>query len=283
MFGERRSRKAWWLLLPAGLLYVATFAAPLAVILVYSVSKYQGGVTSFGFFLDNYRTAFTDGLTLPTLLRTIRLAAWITVVSALLAVPVALQMRRSGPLLRMAILTLIISPLLTSVIVRNVAWLLVLGRNGLVNEALAALGLIGAPLGLMYNEAGVVVAVVHVYLPFMVLPIYAALLGIDPRVEESAASLGASPFKVFWRVTLPLAAPGLAAGATLTFVLSMGVYLTPVIMGGGFVVTLPMLITDLVRNQYNWSQASAVAVLLLVSIGVLVAATLPLQRRRGGA
>src|SRR5262249_12720293 len=156
--------------------------------------------------------------------------------------PLALSMRRAGPRLRLVLLVLVVSPLLTSVIVRNVAWILVLGREGLVNGALRALGLTDQPLALMYNDLGVVIGVVLVSLACAVFPVFASLLTIDRGVEESAASLGARPLRVFWHVTLPLSLPGVIAGFTLVFVLSMGIYLTPVIMGGTFVTTISMII-----------------------------------------
>ena len=149
-------------------------------------------------------------------------------------------MRRVGPKARLWILLLVVSPLLTSIIVRNVAWVLILGRSGMINDVLISWGLISKPLPLMYNTFGVVLAVVHVYLSFMVLPLFAALSSINNSLEEAAASLGAKPLSIFLNVTLPLSLPGIMAGCTLVFILSMGVYLTPVIMGGNFVVTLPM-------------------------------------------
>jgi putative spermidine/putrescine transport system permease protein len=147
------------------------------------------------------------------------------------------------------------------------------------------LGIIDQPLPLLYNTFGVVVGVTHVYLSFVVLPLFASLLAIDPSLEENAASLGASPWRVFAHVTLPLSLPGLVAGVTLVFILSMGIYLTPVIMGGSFVTTLAMTITDLVRNQYDWARAAAFSVMLLAFIGAVLvlsyAATRQLTKARG--
>lgn len=281
MFGSSTgSWRAWLLLVPAGLLYSVTFVAPLAMMVIFSLSNFENGVTRFGPTLENFRVAFDDGVTPGVLWRTVRLAAAVTILSALFGFPVALCMRRIGGGARAVILALIVAPLLTSVIVRNVAWLLVLGRNGFINDALTRLGLIGGPLPLMYNDFGVVVATLHVYLAFAVLPIYGALVGIDRQVEESAVSLGASPINVFWRVTFPLALPGLVAGCSLVFVLSMGLYLTPVIMGGSFVVTISMLITDFVRNQYNWPMASALSIILLATIGLGLLLAWPLHQRR---
>lgn len=281
MFGSSAGTwRAWVLLTPAGLLYCVTFVAPLVMMVILSISTFEGGITRFGPTIENFRVAFEDGVTLAVLWRTIRLAIAVTVLSAVLGFPVALSMRRVSGAARMLILALVVAPLLTSVIVRNVAWLLVLGRNGFINDMLMKLGLINGPLPLMYNEFGVVVATLHVYLAFAVLPIYGSLASIDCRVEESAASLGASPINVFWQVTFPLALPGLVAGCSLVFVLTMGLYLTPVIMGGSFVVTISMLITDLARNQYNWPMASALAIILLGSIAVCLLLAWPLHRRR---
>jgi putative spermidine/putrescine transport system permease protein len=241
---------------------------PLALVLVLSFQKFDGGVVTPEFSLESYIGLLADGGVAAILWRTVRISAFVTIGAILLGFPIALQMRRAPPFMKTVIMALVIAPLFTSVIVRNVAWLLVLGRNGLINGTLMKLGLISGPLPLMYNEFGVVIATLHVYLTFLVLPVYASLAAIDPRIEESASSLGASPRNVFWRVTLPMSMPGLIAGASLVFILTMGLYLTPTIMGGSFVTTISMMITELARNQYNWPQASALSVLLLLAIAV---------------
>ena len=271
--------RAWGLILPTGVLYAVTFGIPLAMLLVASFARFDAGRTSPGFFLDNYAKIATDGVTLPVFWNTVSLSLWITGAGLLVAFPVAMLMRRAGPALRLALMFVLVSPLLTSIIVRNVAWMLILGRSGMINTWLMEAGLIAEPLPLMYNELGVVIAVVHVYLPFAVLPIYAALQAIDPAREHAAASLGAPPWRVFVHITLPLAMPGVIAAFTLLFILSMGVYLTPVILGGNFVVTLPMMITDAARQMYNWPAASAMSVLLLSSIVVVVVLSSWLTRR----
>lgn len=270
--GQAASRAAWLFTIPMLLVYAAAFVVPLALVLVESASTATTVPSSPSYSLGNYGTLVEDGVTLTVLYRTFVLSLIITVVCAVMAYPIAIQMRRSANVMRMVLLAMIVGPLLTSVIVRNVAWLLILGRNGVINSTLMKVGLIDAPLPLMYNNLGVIIAVVHVYLAFMVLPIYGSLVQIDERIEESAASLGAPPFSVFWRVTFPLSLPGLVAGTSLVFILSMGLYLTPMIMGGSFVVTASMLITELARNQYNWPMASALAILLLVSIGIALLA-----------
>ena len=269
---------SWWLLVPTSFLYIVTFFIPLITLLVMSFSRFESRVTTVGFYLDNYEKILTDGITLKIFFQTVELSLMITLFCLLLGYPVAMLMRRVGPKARLWILLLVVSPLLTSIIVRNVAWVLILGRSGMINDLLISWGLISKPLPLMYNTFGVVLAVVHVYLSFMVLPLFAALSSINNSLEEAAASLGAKPLSIFLNVTLPLSLPGIMAGCTLVFILSMGVYLTPVIMGGNFVVTLPMLIEDAVRNRYNWPEASAMALLLLIAIGIMIVISSSIQK-----
>ena len=269
---------SWWLLVPTSFLYLITFFIPLITLLVMSFSRFESSVTTLGFYLDNYEKILTDGITLKIFFQTVELSLIITLFCLLLGYPVAMLMRRVGPKARLWILLLVVSPLLTSIIVRNVAWVLILGRSGMINDLLISWGLISKPLPLMYNTFGVVLAVVHVYLSFMVLPLFAALSSINNSLEEAAASLGAKPLSIFLNVTLPLSLPGIMAGCTLVFILSMGVYLTPVIMGGNFVVTLPMLIEDAVRNRYNWPEASAMALLLLIAIGIMIVISSSIQK-----
>lgn len=271
-------RKAWLLLAPTSVLYVITFLIPLATLFILSFAKFESSVTTVGLYLDNYQKILSDGITLKIFFQTVKLSLIITLTCLILGYPVAMFMRNAGPRARLWILFFVVSPLLTSIIVRNVAWVLILGRSGMINDALISWGWISKPLPLMYNTFGVVLAVVHVYLSFMVLPLFAALNSINKSLEEAASSLGAKPLNVFLSVTLPLSLPGIMAGCTLVFILSMGVYLTPVIMGGNFVVTLPMLIEDAVRNRYNWPEASAMALLLLLAIGIMVIISSRLQR-----
>ena len=275
---RERDRKAWWLITPAAGLYILTFFIPVVMLFVLSFAKFEASVTTLGFFLDNYVKIMTDGITLKIFRKTIELSLTITLACLLLGYPVAALMRISGRTGRLLLLFFVVSPLLTSIIVRNVAWVLILGRSGIINDTLIEWGWIGQPLPLMYNSFGVILAVVHVYLSFMVLPLFGALQSIDTSIEDAARSLGAGAVRTFLFVTLPLSAPGIAAGCTLVFILSMGVYLTPVIMGGNFVVTLPMLITNAVREQYNWPAASAMALMLLAAIGAMVLLSARLQK-----
>ena len=279
ILGPERAPRALWLLLPSAALYSVALLAPLGITIAYSLAKFDGGVTSFGFYPDSYRAVFGAGAYLTIFLNTIRLAVIITAICLVLGMVIALAIRRATRAARLLLMVMIASPLLTSVIVRNVSWLLILGRSGMINDLLRRAGVIAQPLPLMYNEFGVVLGVVHAYLTFMVLPIYGSLRAIDRSLEECAASLGASRIRVFRRVTLPLALPGVAAGCSIVFILSLGIFITPAILGGGFVVTMPMSITRLVRDDYNFPEAAALSVVLLGVI-LLVIATGGMLRRR---
>jgi putative spermidine/putrescine transport system permease protein len=264
------ARGALWLLLPTLLLFAFTYVGPMLVLFPYSVYEYEAGVMRPAVTLQHYAQFFTDGVTLRIFWTTVELALVVTATTLVLGYPVALLIRRTPPRRRLLILAVIVSPLLTSVIVRNFAWLLILGRQGFLNQVLQGLGVVDSPLRLVYNLTGVVIGVVHVYLPFMVLPVYSALAAIDPAAEESAMSLGAGPWRTFLHVTLPLSLPGVVAGGTLVFVMTLGVYLTPVIMGGNFVVTLPMVIGENVSRMLHWPAASAEAFVLLASTAIVI-------------
>ena len=277
-----KNRRFWWLLAPTGFLYGITFVIPLALLVGLSFARFEDSITTHGFYLDNYAKILTDGTTLLIFWKTILLSVYITVSCFVIGYPFAICMRNTSPRMQLMLMFIIVSPLLTSIVVRNTAWVLILGRSGVINDVLRGSGIIDKPLHLMYNEFGVILGVVHVYLSFMVLPIFASLQAIPRSVEEGAASLGASPFRVFRDITFALSLPGVMAGCTLVFILSMGVYVTPVIMGGNFVLTLPMLIADSVRNLYNWPAASAMAFMLLVAVLIMVIVSVRLQGRTRG-
>jgi ABC-type spermidine/putrescine transport system permease subunit I len=158
---------------------------------------------------------------------------------------------------------IIVLPFFTSIIVRTYAWMVLLGRNGIVNQYLMALHLTDAPLPLLYNQAGVVIGMTYVLLPYMVLTVYSVMRGIDPELVRAAHSLGASRLQAFRRVFLPLSLPGIAGGTLLVFILSLGFFITPALMGGPGDMMIAMLIEREVEITLNWAFASALAVVLL--------------------
>ncbi|MGQ3294505.1 MAG: ABC transporter permease, partial [Shinella sp.] len=158
----------------------------------------------------------------------------------------------------------------TSVLVRTYAWLVLLQRKGVINDWLLSIGVIDQPLALVHNLTGTIIGMVHVMLPFLILPLYASMKAIDPVLLRAAANCGASPSQAFRQVFLSLSMPGLASGIALTFVLCLGFYLTPALLGGGRVAMWSTQIADTVAKFSNWGAASALSVALLVVTAVIL-------------
>jgi ABC-type spermidine/putrescine transport system permease subunit I len=166
-------------------------------------------------------------------------------------------------------LALVIVPFWTSLLVRTYAWLVLLQRKGIINNALLELDLISEPLKLVHNFTGTVIGMLHIMLPFMVLPLYASMKRIDLSLMRAASNLGASPVHAFWQVFFPLSRAGLMAGTLLVFVLCLGFYITPEILGGGHTIMISMLVQRNVELYFEWGAASSVAIVLLVMVLVV--------------
>jgi len=253
---RRETRQYLPLLLPALLALGTFFVYPLYGILLRSV--YKNGYT-----LESYRQVARTSVYLMVIALTFRTAAVVTLIALLLGYPLAYVLATVRPRLARVLVVIVVLPFLTSIIVRTYAWMVLLGSNGVVNQYLQALGLTHQPLRLLYNQAGVVVGMTYVLLPFMVLTLASVMRGIDPALVRAAHSLGASRWQAFRRVFLPLSAPGIAGGALLVFILSLGFFITPALMGGPSDVMIAMLIEREVEFTLNWSFASALAVILL--------------------
>ena len=158
----------------------------------------------------------------------------------------------------------VLLPFWTSLLVRTYAWLVMLQRNGLINNFAIDLGLWDTPLKLAHNLNGTLIGMVHIMLPFLILPLYAAMRRIDPHALQAAANLGATPVQAFWQIFVPLSLPGVVAGSLIVFVLCLGFYVTPAVLGGGRVILVSMQITAILEDQFNWRAASALGVVLLV-------------------
>jgi len=195
----------------------------------------------------------------------------VTPICLLLGYPVAYHLARTRSRWGSALYVLVLSPLLVGVVVRSFGWLILLSGNGVINRALIDLGLISGGLQLMNNRLGVTIALVHVFLPFMILPLVGVIQSIDPTLESAARSLGASRFKVFWRVILPLSWPGIQAGTVLVFVLALSAYVTPVMLGGAQVKTMSVLVVQNLIDNFQWPVGAAQA-LILTACGILAVA-----------
>jgi putative spermidine/putrescine transport system permease protein len=205
------------------------------------------------------------------LLRTVGISATVTVLCLVLGFPVALLLTQVRDRTADWLMALVLLPFWTSLLVRTAAWVVLLQREGIVNGALMKLGLIAEPLTLIYNRIGVLVAMTHVLLPFMVLPLYSVLKGIPPHYMRAATSLGAPPPTAFVRVFLPIAAPGIAAGSLMVFILALGYYITPALVGGGADQMLSYFVATYTTDTGNWGLAAALGLLMLATTVVLYA------------
>jgi putative spermidine/putrescine transport system permease protein len=259
----KRRPLLWLLALPALATVAALIVLPYVNIVIMSFrTPSTTRPYAPGFTVDNYSRALTDPFYLELLGDTIRLAVIITAICLIVAYPAAYHLARTTSRWRGVLYALVLSPLLVGVVIRSFGWIILLANNGLINQTLRALDL--PTLALMYNEFGVVLALVHVFLPFMVLPLMGAIQGIDPRLEEAARSLGASRAKVFRRVVLPLSMPGVQSGCILVFVLSCGAYVTPALLGAGRVHTLTTEVVTML-DQFLWPRGAALALILAMA------------------
>jgi putative spermidine/putrescine transport system permease protein len=205
------------------------------------------------------------------LLRTLGISATVTLLCLLMGFPVALLLTQVRERVADALMILVLLPFWTSLLVRTAAWVVVLQREGMVNGLLLKLGVIAEPLTLIYNRVGVLVAMTHVLLPFMILPTYSVLKGIDPHYLRAASSLGAPPLTAFVRVYLPIAAPGIAAGSLMVFILALGYYITPALVGGGADQMLSYFVATYTTDTGNWGLAAALGLLMLLTTLALYA------------
>ena len=268
---RRPAARAWTLLGPGMLWLVLFFLVPLLIMAAYSLMPRgtYGGVRP-GFTLEHYRRFF-DPLYLAILRRTVVWSLACTAVCLLLGYPVAYLVARSGRW-RAVLLFLVVLPFWTSFLVRTFAMIFLLRDSGLVNTVLLRLGLVEAPLTLLYTPFAVLLGLVYGFLPFMILPIYASLEKLDPTLLEAAETLGAPPLAGFRRITLPLSLPGVVAGCFLVFIPAMGSFLTSDLLGGA----KQLMVGNLIQNQFaaarNWPFGSAASfvVTALVLVAVMV-------------
>jgi putative spermidine/putrescine transport system permease protein len=222
---------------------------------------------------ENYRIFVESSLYVKVLWTTIRTSLVVTAVCLLLGYPYAYVMHHSGKQVQAVLAALVLVPFWSSLLVRTYAWTVLLRDSGVVNSLLSRFGLIDEPLTLMRNTLGVTIGMSHILLPFMVLPIYATMRGIDPDLVPAAEILGARPMKAFRRVFLPLSAPGILAGCLLVFVLALGFYITPALLGSPQNAMFSELVVNMVSERLQFGTGSALAMtllavtLLLLSIG----------------
>jgi putative spermidine/putrescine transport system permease protein len=254
---RRRALGAAALVLPLLLVTLALFVYPIGQILVTSV--FDRGLT-----MAHYARALGDPIYLRVLWITVKISLLTTVCCLLLGYPMAYLMAEASPRLRSTLVALVAISFFMSLLVKNYAWTVLLQETGIINTLLLRTRVIARPLPLMYNLFGVLVGMVHMLLPFVILPLFSVFAGMDRSLRQASHTLGAGGLRTFWHVTLPLSLAGVGAGALLVFIVSLGFFITPALLGSPREMMLANLIDNQVRQVVNWPFASALAMLLLV-------------------
>ena len=254
----------WLLVAPALVMMLVFYLYPLTRVLWISVTDPTPG-------LDNYARLFTSASIHNMLLTTARICSITTVITLLLAYVVSYVLTHASTAVQRWMFLGILLPLWISVLVRAFAWVALLRREGIVNNALLSAGIIEEPLALIWNELGIIIGMVHYMLPFGILPLYANMRDIDRRVISAARGLGATRFQSFWRVFLPLSLPGIIGAGVLVFIFSLGFFVTPAILGGGKTLMIAEYISVQILDIVRWGVGTMLASTLIIVIFVLLA------------
>jgi len=253
----------WVLVLPFMAAVVVLYLGPIANILWLSFTDPQPG-------LGNYGKLFSSDSLIRIIWTTFRICVITTVISVVLGYVVAYAVVHALANEQRWMLTFVLISFWISVLVRTFSWLMLLGHNGLVNNTMLSIGLIGEPVAFMRNELGVLIGMVQYMIPYAVLPLLANMQGLDPRVMNASRSLGASNTQTFWRIYLPLTKPGIVAASLLVFIISLGFYVTPAILGGGKVLMIAEYISVQILVTLRWGTAAMLAALMLVGVLVML-------------
>jgi putative spermidine/putrescine transport system permease protein len=272
--GVRRAE--WQLALPLLVAFLAFFVGPLLILVVVSAFGDEK-ITLVNFAM--WRKFLNDPFYWKVTGNTVKLGFLTVAATLLVGYPLALVYLAARPSVQRLLLFIVILPLLTSVVVRTFAWIVILGREGVVNSVAMGLGLVPAPLRLLQTELGLVIALTQIEMPLMLLPLLSVMNRIDPNLLHASEALGASKWRTLFRVTLPLSLPGLVAGCVLVFASSTTAFISQSIIGGNRLVYLPLLIWQESLVVYNWPLASVAALTLLISVTAAIAAISLLGRR----
>lgn len=253
----------WRLATPLGLTYLVFFAAPFLILL--GISFYADAEqTRLG--LDSWLKFYTDRFYLKVIWDTLKLGIFAVIATTLLAYPLAMVYRAASPTWQRVLLFIILMPLLTSVVIRTFAWIVILAREGVVNQTLMGLGLTATPLNLLQTELGLVIALTQIEMPLMLLPLLTIMNQMDQNLVDASRALGASKWRTFFRVILPLTLPGWIAGATLVFASATTAFISQSVIGGARLVYLPSLIWQQSMVVYNWPFAAVASLTLLFTV-----------------
>jgi putative spermidine/putrescine transport system permease protein len=256
------------LILPLAALFFACFVAPLLVLLALSL---HSDVAMKTWTIGNYAKFFTDPFNYSILIDTLLLGVKATLVCLIFGYPIAWLCARASARWQSVLLFLVILPILTSVVVRTFAWIVILGRQGFLNQIAMGLGLIHEPLRLLNTEMGVVMVLAQVQMPLMVLPILTVLSKLDPNLADASRVLGAGEWRTFWKVTLPLSLPGIIAGCILTYSASITAFVTQSLIGGARLIYMPLHIYQQAVGANNWPFAAAISIIFMMAVIAVVA------------
>jgi putative spermidine/putrescine transport system permease protein len=249
-------------LLPSTVVLLLVFVIPIGIFLSKSFLEPQPT-------LEHFLHIFASPVYLQVLGITVQISLTVTAISVVLGYPIAYLLATVSDRARNLLMILVLIPFWTSLLVRNYAWMVLLGRQGVINNVLMALGLVQQPLRLLHTRFAVNVGMVQMMMPFMILSMFSVMKGIDRRLISAALSLGANRFRAFVRVFLPLSLPGVGAGSLLVFIYSLGFFITPALLGGRKDAMISMLIEEQVSAMLNWGFAAALALLLLAATFVI--------------
>lgn len=253
-------QRDWALSLPA-VIIVGTLAVVPAIMLF--VSAFTSPDIE-GFTLANFEKLWNSKLAMQAFWRTIRVSISVTLITIILGYPLAIGFLRASPRLQPILLTLLVFPLMVSVVVRAYGWIVVLSPSGILNQILLGLGIVGHPVEILHSEAAVILGESQLLLPYMVLSLMASLQKADSNLEEASMSLGANPATTFFRIVIPISVPGLLTGTLLVFALALTAFATPLLLGGGRTPLLTTLIYTFAFTTFDWSAAAAVGLILIV-------------------
>ena len=272
-----RKRSAVLLALPAALSLLIFFVCPMVFIFLKTIA--ENGLSDFVDF-------FTDPFYMEILWTTFRVSLVSTLVSLILGYPTAYYMARTKSRLKNVMMIIILFPFLVSAVVRSYGWMVILGKNGLLNQLLQGIGLIKEPLEILNTETAVIIGMIHLLIPYMIMSLIGVLQSIDPNVEYAAQSLGASPLETFVKVVFPLSLPGIISGCVLVFTMSMTSYVTPKLLGGSKFRMMATMVVQEINVNFDWGAASAISYILMAAIlvcqALIVFGSAGYMKRMGG-
>jgi len=256
------------LVVPLAAIFAGFFIAPLIVLLALSL---HGDLAMTAWTAANYTKFFTDPFNYSILIETLLLGLKATLVCLVFGFPIAWLCSRASARWQSVLLFLVILPILTSVVVRTFSWIVILGRQGVLNQIVLSLHLSKEPLRLLYTEVGVVMVLAQVQMPLMVLPILTVLSKIDPNLADASRVLGAGEWRTLWKVTLPLSLPGIIAGCILTYSASITAFVTQSLIGGARLIYMPLHIYQQAVGANNWPFAAAISIIFMITVMAVVA------------